>query len=191
MSSRLSALVIWAAVAASLAYWGLRWLAQPIAVPSNATAVSMDGGSKGDFRRLLSGPAAASPQALDPGAQSALAGRIQLQGAFAAGASQGDGGVALLSIDGQPPRAVRVGQTVDGVMVLQRVDASGAQIGPADGPTALTLALPTLPAPATGTLPPPTGVSTTATAPARPGLTPRPQAQTAEGADRGERRVDD
>ena len=112
MSSRLSALVIWAAVAASLAYWGLRWLAQPIAVPANALSVSMDSGSKGDFRRLLSGPAAASPQAIDAGAQSALAGRIQLQGAFASGDASGFSGVALLSVDGQPPRAVRVGQAL-------------------------------------------------------------------------------
>lgn len=158
MSSRLSALVIWAAVAASLAYWGLRWLAQPIAVPANATPVSMDGGAKGDFRRLLAGPATAAPQGIDPNALSALAGRIQLQGAFAS--VQGARGVALLSVDGQPARAVRVGQMVDGDMVLQRVDASGAQIGLPDGPTALTLPLPTLPPPATGTLPPPTGVST-------------------------------
>lgn len=170
MSSRLSALVIWAAVAACLAYWGLRWLAQPIAVPANAIAVSMDSGSKGDFRRLLSGPAAASPQAVDAATQSALAGRIQLQGAFASGDADGVGGVALLSVDGQPARAVRVGQTVEGTMVLQRVDASGAQIGPAEGPAALTLALPSLPAPATGTLPPPTGVSTTAMPPAQPAL---------------------
>ena len=186
MSSRLSALVIWAAVAASLAYWGLRWLAQPIAVPANATPVSMDGGSKGDFRRLLSGPAAAASQAIDPGAQSALAGRIQLRGAFAASHANGFGGVALLSVDGQPPRAVRVGQTVEGAMVLQRVDARGAQIGPVDGPTALTLALPTLPAPATGTLPPPTGVST-ATAPVMPVAAPTPAA---DGADRSGHRDD-
>ena len=43
MSSRLSALVIWAAVAASLAYWGLRWLAQPIAVPANFTEDEVKG----------------------------------------------------------------------------------------------------------------------------------------------------
>ena len=187
MSSRLSALVIWAAVAASLAYWGLRWLAQPIAVPANALSVSMDSGSKGDFRRLLSGPAAASPQTVDAATQSALAGRIQLQGAFASGDASGFGGVALLSVDGQPARAVRVGQSVEGAMVLQRVDASGAQIGPADGPAALTLALPSLPAPATGTLPPPTGVST-AMAPALPGVSP--SAQAAES-DRGDNRTDD
>lgn len=187
MSSRLSALVIWAAVAASLAYWGLRWLAQPIAVPANALSVSMDSGSKGDFRRLLSGPVAASPQAVDAATQSALAGRIQLQGAFASGDASGFGGVALLSVDGQPARAVRVGQSVEGAMVLQRVDASGAQIGPPDGPAALTLALPSLPAPATGTLPPPTGVSA-ALAPALPGASPSAQAT---GADRGDNRADD
>ena len=125
MSSRLSALVIWAAVAASLAYWGLRWLAQPIAVPANALSVSMDSGSKGDFRRLLSGPATASPQVIDAGAQSALAGRIQLQGAFASGDASGFSGVALLSVDGQPPRAVRVGQVT---FALRRQEASMVQV---------------------------------------------------------------
>jgi general secretion pathway protein C len=159
MSSRLSALLIWAAVAASLAYWGLRWLAQPIAVPANAVSVSMDSGSHGDLRRLLSGPAVVEPSGVNPVAQSALAGRIQLQGAFAANAGSEDTGVALLSVDGQPARAVRVGQTVDGDMVLQGVDAGGARIGPVDGDAVLTLALPTLPSPNTGTLPPATGVS--------------------------------
>ena len=52
---------------------------------------------------------------------------------------------------------------------------------------ALTLALPSLPAPATGSLPPPTGVSP-AMAPALPGVSP--SAQAAES-DRGDNRTDD
>lgn len=181
MSSRLSALLIWAAVAASLAYWGLRWLGQPIAVPANAVSVSMDSGTRGDFRRLLADPQAPETPVMDAGMQSALAGRIQLQGAFAGSDASGRSGVALLSVDGQPARAVRVGQTVDGTLVLQRVDAAGAQIGPADGPAVLTLALPTLPAPATGTLPAPTGVSLTQ-APAAPEAAPSASARFEPGA---------
>lgn len=160
MASRLSALLIWAAVAASLAYWGLRWLAPPTGVPHNAAAVTLDGGVRGDLRRLLAGPAKADASAnqADPSLASALAARLKLLGVVAPqpGGSQG---VALLSIDGKPPRAVRVGGTVDGDMVLQSLTQRGASIGPVDGPVAVSLDLPPLPPPATGALPPPTGVT--------------------------------
>ena len=56
MASRIFALIIWAAVAASLAYWGLRWLAPPTGVPATAMQVSLEGGVSGDMRRLLLGP---------------------------------------------------------------------------------------------------------------------------------------
>lgn len=159
MSSRMSAFVIWAAVAVSVAFWGMRWLANPMGVPANTLHVSMDDGVKGDFRKLLAGPPVAERPVVDVGAQSALAGRVQLQGAFASGNASGTGGVALLSIDGRPARAVRTGQVIDGEMVLQSVDADGVRIGPRGEPAVLTLALPTLPAPATGSLPQPSGIN--------------------------------
>jgi len=156
MASRIFALIIWAAVAASLAYWGLRWLARPTGVPANATPVSMDGGTKGDIHRLLAGPTKASKDAnqVNPGLASMLSGRIKLLGVIAPRAGEQTAGIALLSVDGKPPRAFRLGATVDGEMVLQSLTQRGAQIGPANGPAAINLDLPMMPGPNTGALPP-------------------------------------
>lgn len=166
MASRILALIIWAAVAASLAFWGLRWLAQPTAVPPNASAVSLDNAGKGDPHKLLMGPAKASgPSAPDNGQNAMLAGRIKLLGVVAPKHPEDQTGVALISVDGKPPRAIRLGGVVDGQQVLRTLTQRGAEIGPAEGPTALTLDLPMLPAPATGVMPPVSGLSTASAAP--------------------------
>jgi general secretion pathway protein C len=171
MASRIFALIIWAAVAASLAYWGLRWLARPAGVPPNATSVSLNDGTQGDLRRLLSGPAKAGGQVVDQSAASALASRLKLLGVVAS-RHEGDGtGVALLSIDDKPPRAVKVGGVVEGDMVIQSLTQHGASIGPANGPATLTLDLPPLPDATTGSLPPVSGFSTDS---AQPGMAPPP-----------------
>ena len=174
MASRILALIIWAAVAASLAFWGLRWLAQPTAVPPNASAVSLDNAGKGDPHKLLAGPAKASgPAAPDNGRNAMLAGRIKLLGVVAPKHPEDQGGVALISVDNNPPRAIRIGGIVDGQNVLRSLTQRGAEIGPADGPTALTLDLPLLPAPATGVIPAISGLSTASAAP-QPGSMPAP-----------------
>ena len=174
MASRILALIIWAAVAASLAFWGLRWLAQPTAVPPNASAVSLDNAGKGDPHKLLAGPAKASgPAAPDNGQNAMLAGRIKLLGVVAPKHPEDQGGVALISVDNNPPRAIRIGGIVDGQNVLRSLTQRGAEIGPADGPTALTLDLPLLPAPATGVIPAISGLSTASAAP-QPGSMPAP-----------------
>lgn len=164
MASRFFALIVWAVVAASLAFWGLRWVARPAGVPHNASSVTLDGDAHGDSRRLLSGPAPAASNApvADAGAAAGLSARLKLLGVIAprSGTEQG---VALLSIDGKPPRAVRVGGVVDGEMTLLAIQQRSAQIGPAQGQALVSLDLPPLPAPNTGSLPPPTGVSTGAT----------------------------
>ncbi len=161
MAPRIFALIIWAAVAASLAYWGLRWLAQPTGVPSTATPVSLDGGAQGELRRLLAGPAkpadGSNQGALT--AASALVARLRLLGVVAPRQEGDRTGVALLSIDGKPPRAVRVGGVIDGETVLLSLTQRGASIGPSGGPAAATLDLPLLPPPSTGALPPPTGAT--------------------------------
>ena len=166
MASRIAALLIWAAVAASLAYWGLRWLAPPVGVPASALPVTLESGVRGDIQRLLTGPVrtAAGPQA-NPGAAAMLANRIKVLGVMAPAPGQ-SAGVALLSIDGQPPKAIRVGALVDADMVLQSLSQRSARIGPQDGSNFLSIDLPGLPAAATGTLPPPSGVTQTPTAPA-------------------------
>jgi general secretion pathway protein C len=161
MASRIFALIIWAAVAASLAYWGLRWLAQPTGVPANATPVSLDGGTQGELRRLLAGPPKPA-SGVDQGAQSAasaLVARLRLLGVVAPRREGDSGGVALLSLDGKPPRAVRVGGAIDGETVLLALTQRGASIGPSGGPAVASLDLPLLPPPSTGALPPPTGAT--------------------------------
>jgi hypothetical protein len=63
-------------------------------------------------------------------------------------------GVALIAVDGNAPKAFRVGAVVDGTHVLQAVNARGASLGPAGGAPAITLnTVPPAPA-ATGQLPP-------------------------------------
>lgn len=182
MASRILALLIWAAVAASLAYWGLKWLAQATPVPPNATVAGLDNAARGDLRKLLTGPAAVEPNQPDPSAASVLAGRIKLLGVVAPRHEGDRSGLALLSVDGKPPRAVHVGTTVDGDMVLLAVNQRGADIGPAAGPAAVKLDLPLLPMAATGSLPPPTGVSTETSPAAINSAYTQPQPQAMPGA---------
>jgi general secretion pathway protein C len=72
--------------------------------------------------------------------------------AAAASARPGQG-VALIAVDGKPPKAFVVGSSLDTNLVLQSVSLRTAAIGPAQGAAAVTLELPPLAAAATGTLP--------------------------------------
>ena len=62
-------------------------------------------------------------------------------------------GVALISVDGKPPRAFAIGSRLDRDLVLQSVSLRTASIGPAQGGASVKLELPPLPLPATGKLP--------------------------------------
>ena len=55
-------------------------------------------------------------------------------------------GVALLSLDGKPARAYKVGQSVDGELVVQKILQKQVMIGRADAPASLTLDLAEAPA---------------------------------------------
>ena len=186
MVSRILALLVWAAVAASLAFWGLRWMARPAAVPPGTSSVALSGTApRGDVTRLLSPPARASEEAAAPSQQAMLASRMQLVGVVAPRRDTQGQGIALLVVDGKPARAYKTGHVVDGALVLQSVTQQGVQIGPASGPAAVNLNLPLLPAAATGMLPSAGGMGSPSgamggTPPpggARPGgYTPRPAA---------------
>lgn len=161
MVSRILALLVWAAVAASLAFWGLRWMARPAAVPPGTSSVALSGAvPRADVTRLLSPPATAADEPSAPSQQAMLASRLQLVGVVAP-RRQGDGGIALLVVDGKPARAYRTGHAIDGDLVLQSVTQQGVQIGPAGGAAAVNLNLPLLPAAATGMLPSANGVGGT------------------------------
>jgi general secretion pathway protein C len=168
MLARLSAFVIWAVVAGAAMFWGLRLLVWPPPSPPNVVAVSEAGGVRGDLSRLLGAEAAPAAAAVAPESS-----RFRLLGVMA-GKAVGDGrtpGVALISIDGKPPRTFGAGARIDSELTLQSLGLRTASIGPAQGPAAFVLEIPPLPAAATGTLAPPGAMSASpAAAPAAPSV---------------------
>ncbi|MEO8060480.1 MAG: hypothetical protein ABI671_19355 [Burkholderiales bacterium] len=154
MLARLSAFVIWALVAATAVFWGLRLWARPVEAPPYTVPVGDVAVARGDLSRLLGAtPLAAAAVVATPEAAS----RFRLIGIVApkatAASAQPGHGVALIAVDGNPPKAFVVGSALDTDMVLQSVSLRTAAIGPAQGTTAVTLELPPLAAAATGTLP--------------------------------------
>lgn len=143
---------IWALVAGSAFFWGLRFFVQaPVAPPG--TLVAQPGGDlRGDLTRLFGADAPPPVQQAEAVAiadpRFTLVGVVSPRNPVAARE-----GVALIAIDGNPAKAYRVGTVVDGNTVLQAVSARGVELGPRGGPAAMALELPPLPPPATGTLP--------------------------------------
>ena len=155
MLARLSAFVIWALVAATAVFWGLRlWTRAPVA-PAYAVAVGDAAAVRGDLTRLLgAAPVAAAAAVMAP----ETASRFRLLGIMApkavAGAASANHGVALIAVDGKMPKAYSVGASVDGDLVLRSVSLRTVSLGAGQGGAqAITLELPPLAAPATGTLP--------------------------------------
>lgn len=149
MVSRLTAFLVWAAVAASVAFWGLRLLVRPTAAPAQTLPVSLEQAARGDILRLFPAPLKSAVAAIEP----ALVSRFKLLGVIAPRDGSNADGVALIAVDGKPPRAYHVGSRLDRDLVLQSVNQRGASVGPANGPSAGMLSAPTLPPPSTGVLP--------------------------------------
>lgn len=148
---RWASFAVWAAVAASAAFWAMRLFVAGAPVPGHAVAVGAAQSLRGDPLRVLGRSELAAEVAVVPAAAS----RFRLLGVMAPRAPKAaDEGVALIAVDGRPARAYRVGATVDGELVLQRVRARGAELG-ARGAAVPSLALevPALPPPATGVMP--------------------------------------
>jgi general secretion pathway protein C len=150
MLTRWCTFLLWALVAGSASFWGLRLAVQGTPAPAHAGLATGQGAVRGDLSRLLGADAVAVVQepvaVADP--------RFQLLGVLSAPRPRAEQeGVALIVVDDRPPRAFRVGMVVDGDTVLQSVNARGANLGPRGGLVQVALELP-LPAPAaTGTLP--------------------------------------
>jgi len=181
MPARLSAFVIWALVAASATFWGLRLLVRAPAAPVHAVSVAVAPVARGDLTRLLGAlPVAATSAVTAP----ELSTRFRLTGVMAP-KPPGTHGVALIAVDGKQARAFNVGARVDGELVLQSVSLRSAAIGPVQGTPAVVLELPPLPPPATGTLtptpglapPPATSVAVPPARPPAPGSVARPPGQ--------------
>lgn len=150
MFARSLAFVVWAGAAASAVAWGYKLFTPSQPVPAHAVLAGSTAALGADLSRLFGAePAPAQPDAAAPPPPEAS--RFQLIGVAAprAGAAP-DEGVALIAVDGKPPRAFRVGRVVDGEQVLLAVHARGAAVGPRNGSATLHLELPPLPPPATG-----------------------------------------
>jgi general secretion pathway protein C len=124
-------------VAASAVAWGYKLFTPSQPVPAHAVLAGSTAALGADLSRLFGAePAPAQPDAAAPPPPEAS--RFQLIGVAAprAGAAP-DEGVALIAVDGKPPRAFRVGRVVDGEQVLLAVHARGAAIGPRNGSATL------------------------------------------------------
>ena len=157
MTSRLMSLVVWAAVAASAVYWCLRLWVQPQPVPGQATVAMAPAPAAGDLSRLLGNPPV---QAVAEAAPSVAESRFRLLGVVApAAARPGQGtaaagpqatGLALISIDGKPPRAVAVGRELEPGLRLLAVSRRQADLGAGGSAPRFSLALPLLAEPNRG-----------------------------------------
>ncbi len=150
MLLRWTTFILWALVAGSAMFWGLRLFVQPQPVPAGTAVATAEGPLRGDLARLLG----AEPTTAEAPTAAVADPRFQLLGVLSPRDSRAESeGVALIAVDDRPPRAYRVGMVVDGDTVLQAVHSRGARLGPSGGLTLVALELPP-PAPAaTGSLP--------------------------------------
>jgi len=150
MSSRWTGFFIWALVAASTAFWGIKIFAATRPVPPGAQApqaVAANGPMERLFGAVVVPTAAAAP--VHPESE-----RFQLVGVIAPPSGAAPGGFAIVAVDGQPAHTWRVGATLDGNTSLLAVSKRGAEFGPSGGPAAFSLQLPEPAAAETGTLAP-------------------------------------
>lgn len=145
MMSRLLSLLIWALVAAGAVFWGLRLFTRPSPVPGGAVVATAPAAATGDLDRLLGAPPV---QAVAEAAVVQADSRFKLLGLVAprAGRLSGQGsGLALISVDGKPARAVAVGREVEaGGLRLLAVSQREADLGLAGGAPSVKLVLPML-----------------------------------------------
>jgi general secretion pathway protein C len=161
MKARLTAFVIWAAVAASAMFWILRLGASSPAAPSHTVAVSAAATPRGDLTRVFGAAPVRSQSGADGSVQTPLSSRFKLLGVAAPRQGGDRVGLALIAVDGKPARGYVVGAAVDGDLLLQSVHARGAKLGARDAAPQVTLELPPLIPAATGILPaaPPLGAA--------------------------------
>ena len=129
--------VLWALVATSAVYWGLKFTARSGAV--SAIPVAAHTSAPADpaaVARLLG----ASPAAAAQTPAVSAASRFALVGVVASSTHQG---AALIAVDGKPPKPFRIGAAVDDRLILQSVASRRAVLAEsASGPAVVTLELP-------------------------------------------------
>jgi len=140
MSSRLTSLLIWAAVAASVVYWALQLGVRATPVPIGAQVAGAAPPAGGSLARLLG---ALPVKAVVQEEAVPVDSRFRLVGVVAPRAG-GSGGLALISIDGKPARTFSVGREVEPGLRLLTVSHRQAELGAERGTPGMVLALPPL-----------------------------------------------
>jgi len=145
---------VWALVAGSALFWGLRLFVKAPQVPAQTVVAELGAGARGDLSRVFGPDPVAAVASAEP--EPAADARFQLIGVVSPHRSQSSSqssnqGVALIAVDGKPAKAYRVGAVVDGQTVLQSVRARGAELGPRGGAVQVALDLAAPAAAATGT----------------------------------------
>ncbi|HSH90487.1 MAG TPA: type II secretion system protein N [Ramlibacter sp.] len=131
-----STFAVWALVAASAVYWGLKLASRPAAAPGAAVVRAPVPADPAAVARLLG----SSPAVATAGPVMSVASRFSLQGVVA---SRTHDGAALIAVDGKPPKPYRVGAPVDENLVLKSVDSRHAVLASSmSGPPVVTLELP-------------------------------------------------
>lgn len=141
-SSRIVTFAVFALAAASAVYWGLKvWGASAPAAAPTMMALAWAPPANPKAVALVLGGALAAPAASTENTAS-VASRYSLVGVVAA---RSHAGAALISVDGQEAKPVRVGASVDGGLVLESVTGRRATLSSGPGKAAqVTLELPPL-----------------------------------------------
>ncbi|NPC57981.1 type II secretion system protein N [Caenimonas soli] len=131
-----STFVLWALVAGSAVYWGLKLTSRAAATTALVAARTPAPADPAAVARLLG----SSPQAGTAAPVASLASRFNLMGIVASPNRQG---TALIAVDGKPAKPYRVGSAVDEGLILQSVEGRRAVLAAsAEGPPAVALELP-------------------------------------------------
>lgn len=174
MTSRLLSFAVWALVAAGAVFWVMRLLARSEPAPAHAvTAAQTAPVASADVSRVLGSTRTTATAEVKVAAQPAADARFRLVGVVAAKASAPQTGLALIAVDGKPPRPVGLGGVVDGSLVLLAVNHRRAELGPAGGSATVKLDLPVTPEPSRATrLPVVSAAAAAAQAPAPADVAP-------------------
>ena len=119
--ARIVTFVVSALAAASVAYWGLKAWTPPVSIAAPAVAQHTAAFNSQAIAQALGGEGA--PVAALATAAPAAVSRYGLVGVVA---SRARAGAALISVDGQEAKPVRVGTLVDNEMVLESVNGRQA-----------------------------------------------------------------
>lgn len=150
--ARLAAFILWALAAVSASFWFTK-VSGTSRDPVTARTIASDipTPQSADLARVFGPPGAGPASAgIGPGLPAAAdpAARLRLLGVVA---NRAQVGVALIAVDGQPPRPYRVGSVLQGGWTLQKVGSRSATLASGDsGVAAVTIELAALPGAATG-----------------------------------------